>query len=117
METRSDDAQLGSFLNLLFAADSAVLAFFLFTRPGNMLPAKLPFTLGPVLPLKHQAAALAVCAAVALILRALTLFPGRHERLRASERWIAVVVLAVSLVAMGTGGVAIAGDPSLLPGG
>lgn len=105
-----------SFLSTLFVVDSAALAFFLVARPGARLPATLPFTLGPELPFKAELICISICLAIMVCMRALPMFPDRARRVATIERWIALGLLLVSMIAVALGGLRVTNDPRLIGG-
>ena len=124
MPNKDADDRLTSFLNLLLGIDSGVMAFLLviahYNPGGFQLPATLPITIQPPhqeLAFGWQVLALALCATAILIIHVVGLWKYQAQRYQKNVRRIAALLLAVTLIAIGTAGWKIVNDPGLLKGG
>ncbi len=124
MPNKDADDRITSFLNLLLGIDSGVMAFLLviahYNPGGFQLPATLPIGIQSPhqeLTFGWQVLALSLCATAILIIHAVGLWKYQAQRYKKNSRRIAVLLLAVSFIAIGTAGWKIVNDPGLLKAG
>lgn len=124
MANKDDSDRITSFLNLLLGIDSGVMAFLLviarYNPGGFQLPATLPVKIQSPhheLAFGCQVLALALCATAILIIHAVGLWKHQSQQYQRYISRIAVFLLAVTLIAIGTAGWEIVKDPGLLKEG
>lgn len=123
MKNIDADERVTSFLKLLLGIDSGAMVYLLITHynPGGVqLPASLPLDIPPPhheLSFGWQVSALAVCATTVLVIHAIGLWKHPSQRYQKNIRKIAVLLLTVTLTAIGTAGYKILKNPGLLKQG
>jgi hypothetical protein len=113
---KNDEERLDSFLNLLFGIDSGAILFFLIVKGTKLGEAQLPFQLA-FFPFKPQILMLASCALCILLLRGSNLFWHDKQSFPKLGKWLALILLVVSVIAIAWGGWTLIQNPDLLPDG
>ena len=115
-QAKKDEERLDSFLNLLFGIDSGAMVFFLVVKGDKLGAAQLPFQLA-FFPFMLPVLILAVCVLCILVMRGLNLFFHNKSFFRQLSKWLAMLFLILSVIAMFLGGWTLLRNPDFLPDG